>query len=72
MTSKQQKYSQTENGKAKHVAAVRRYQAKFVQLKILVEPDLMDAINNSVPLGVSRQAYIKQILRTHIDSLDSQ
>jgi len=71
MENKQQKYLQTEKGKAAHNKAVKKYQAKKIQLKILIEPEMMEDINRSKPNGVSRQAYIKNIIQNHLDSLSS-
>ena len=69
MENKQQKYLKTDKGKATHAKAVNKYQTTKVQLKILIESEMMDALNQTKPIGVSRQAYIKNIIQNHLDSI---
>ena len=60
MLTKQKRYEQTEKGREARRRATVNYEAKFVEWKTRLEPDMSTALEQKMPKGMSRSAFVKK------------
>jgi hypothetical protein len=67
MLTKQKRYEQTEKGKKARRRATANYEAKFVEWKTRLEPDVSAALEQKMPKGMSRSIFVKKIFQEYLD-----
>lgn len=72
METKQEKYHQSEKGKAARRRAMQNYVARMVKWEAFINPELSAALDRAKPEGMSKQAFIKKIFQGYIDKVDIQ
>lgn len=69
MQTKQDRYERTAKGRIARHRAVANYEAKFIEWKSRLEPDMSDALDRAKPEDMSRSAFAKKIFREYLDNL---
>lgn len=69
MPTKQERYEQTEKGRKARRRAIANYDAKFIEWKARLEPEMSEALERAKPDGVSRSAFVKKIFQEYLDKV---
>lgn len=70
MKTKQERYHQSEKGKAARRRAMANYAARMVKWEAFINPELSAALDRAKPEGISKQAFIKKIFQQYVDVVD--
>ena len=66
--TKQKRYEQTPKGKQARGRATANYDAKFIEWKTRLEPEMSAALERVKPDELSRSAFMKKIFQEYLDS----
>lgn len=69
MTTRQERYEQTPKGKEARQAAITNYRAKRVKWEVWLDEGMSEALETSIPDGVSRSDYMRKIFQKHLDKV---
>lgn len=72
MKTKQERYHQSEKGKAARRRAMANYAARMVKWEAFINPELSATLDRVKPEGISKQAFIKKIFQEYVDKVDIQ
>ena len=68
--TKQKRYERTPKGRLARIRATKTYDAKFVEWKARLEPEMSAALEQAKPDELSRSAFLRQIFREYLDKLN--
>ena len=72
MKTKQDRYHQSEKGKAARRKAMANYVARMVKWEAFINPELSAALDRAKPEGISKQAFIQKIFQQYVDAVGIQ
>ena len=70
LITKQKRYERTPKGKQARGRATANYDAKFIEWKTRLEPEMSEALEQAKPDELSRSGFIKKIFQEYLDKLD--
>jgi len=70
LITKQKRYERTLKGKQARDRATANYDAKFIEWKTRLEPEMSEALEQAKPNELSRSAFIKKIFQKYLDKLN--
>ena len=68
--TKQKRYERTPKGKQARGRATANYDAKFIEWKTRLEPEMSATLERVKPDELSRSGFMKKILQEYVDKLD--
>lgn len=66
METKQKRYEQTAKGKRARETANIAYRVRRVKWEVWLDREMSEELEGSIPDGVSRSDYIREIFRKHL------
>ena len=66
--TKQKRYERTLKGKQARDRATANYDAKFIEWKTRLEPEMSAALEQAKPDELSRSAFMKKIFQEYLDN----
>ena len=68
--TKQKRYERTPKGKQARDRATANYDAKFIEWKTRLKPEMSAALEQAKPNELSRSAFMKKIFQEYLDKLN--
>ena len=68
LITKQKRYERTPKGKQARGRATANYDAKFIEWKTRLEPEMSEALERVKPDELSRSGFMRQIFQKYLDS----
>lgn len=69
METKQQRYKRTPKGREAQKTATIAYRVRRVKWEVWLDADTSDALEASIPDGVSKSDYLRTIFQLHLDKV---
>lgn len=69
MTTRQQRYEQTAKGKKARQQAISNYRGARVKWEVWLDEEISEALQASIPVGVSKTDYLRKIFQKHLDGV---
>lgn len=67
--TKQQRYEQTTKGKKARQRAIANYRGARVKWEVWLDEEMSEALQASIPVGVSKTDYLINIFQKHLDTV---
>jgi hypothetical protein len=67
--TKQDRYKRTEKGKQAQQTAIVAYRCRRVKWEVWLDMEMSNALEASIPDGVSKADYLRKIFQNHLDNV---
>lgn len=67
VATKQERYERTPKGRQARQMAITAYRVRRVKWEVWLDEEMSEALEASIPDGVSKTDYLKKIFQEHLD-----